>query len=91
MGTSIESVIRGKIPEVRWHIVELLEFVDARAVVAGFSYPFETVLLERSEFRLVEPCLVEGACTGSRPVFAMTIGAFDYVVPWLCLHSGGMS
>ena len=57
-------------------------------MAAGFSYPFEMVLLERSEFRLVELCLVEGTCTGGGPVFAMAIGAFDYIVPWLRFRSG---
>ena len=34
MRTSIESVVRGKIPEVRRHVVELLEFVDAGVMAA---------------------------------------------------------
>ena len=44
--TSIKSIIQGNVPKVRWHVIELLEFVDARVMAAGFSYPFETVLLE---------------------------------------------
>ena len=90
MRTSIESVVRGKIPEVRRRVVELLEFVDTGAMAAGFSYPFETVLLKRGKIRLVKPCLVKGACTGGRPVFAVTIGAFDCVVTRLRLRSGSV-
>ena len=89
-GLLVKSIIRGIIPEIRRRVVELLELVDARAMATGFSYPFETVLLKRSEIRLVEACLVEGTCTGGSPVFAMTVGAFDCVVPWLRLSGGGV-
>ena len=57
---------------------------------AGFSYPFESVLLQRSEFRFVEARLVEGARAGGSPVFAMTIGAFCDLVPRLRLSGGGV-
>ena len=87
---SVEPVIRGILPEIGRRFIKLLEFVGAGAIATGFSYPFEAVLLKRSEFRLVEPCLIEGACAGGCPMFAVTIGALDGVEPWLCFRGGGV-
>ena len=55
---------------------------------AGFSYPFQSVLLQRSEFRFVEARLVKGACAGGSPMFAMTVGAFCDLIPRLRLGGG---
>ena len=88
--TLVESIIRGILPEIRRRFIKLLEFVDAGAMSTGFSYPFEAVLLKRSEFRLIEPCLIEGACAGGCPMFAVAIGALDDVEPWLCFRGGSV-
>ena len=59
-------------------------------MAAGFSYPFKTVLLESSKFRFIESSLVEWACAGGSPVLAMTVGAFDNIVPRLRLSGGSV-
>ena len=56
----------------------------------GFSYPFESVLLECSKFRFVESGLVKRARAGRSPVLAMAIGAFGDVIPRLRLSGGGV-
>ena len=87
---SVEPIVGGEVLGVRQRVIELDKFVGAGAVATGFSYPFEAVLLKSSKFRFVESSLVERACAGRGPMFAVTVGAFDGVEPRLCLGGGGV-
>ena len=78
MGYSIEIIFE-------WGILAIGKVVVVEAVLpwnawpraAGISYPLDSGLLELRQLMGVESGLVEGASSGSRPVFAMTIGALD--------------
>ena len=82
VGYSIEIV-------VEWGILAMGKVVVVEAVLpwnawpraAGISYTLDSGLLELRQLRGVETGLVEGAGSGSRPVFATAVGALDSSEP----------
>ena len=82
VGYSIEIIFEWGILAIgKVVVVEVVLPWNAWPRVAGITYPLDSGLLELRQLMGVETGLVEGASSGSRPVFATAVGALDSSEP----------